>query len=55
MFSWDLMVISKISDFFGIKVKGWPNEAAVGLDFRMVLETFPFIFLVCDGAFSLMG
>ena len=49
MFSWDLMILLRSSSFLGTKV------AADGPDSRMVFETFPFIFPICDGIFSLEG
>ena len=49
------MVQSRSSDFFSIEVEGWPNEEGVSPNSRMVLETFPFILLVCDGVFSQKG
>ena len=55
MFSWDLMVLSKSSEFFGTKVEGCLDEAADNQDSRMVSETFPFIFPTCDGIFFLKG
>ena len=55
MFSWDLMVLSRSSDFLDTKVEGWLMEAAVGLDPRMVLGTFPFNYPSCEGSFFLKG
>ena len=40
MFSWDLMVLSRSSDFFRIEVEGWPVEVVVGQNFGKVSGTF---------------
>ena len=55
MFSWDLMVLSKSSYFFGVEVEGWPVEATAGSDSRMVFGTILFIFPSCDAIFFLEG
>ena len=55
MFPWDLMVMSRSSDFFSTEVEGWLMEAVDGLDSGMDFGTFPLIFPTCDGIFFLEG
>ena len=44
MFSWDKMVLSKISNFDSVIEEDCPFGAFVGLDFGMVSRTFSFSF-----------